>query len=255
VPADWLLDELRDEARGRVVVEGRGIVGVLPPDGGHAGRFEGLYGGLHDRVIRSDALRRLAPIAYGDAGPVTNLDGVVVRVATQTRARSGRDQPVLLDVPAGGGTLLARLHRRGYTGRVIAADLGTKMLERAAAVAAEVPLDIALLRCDAQDLPLRDGAVDGAVSRSGLHVMPDPRAFVAELGRVVRPRGRLWLITMVSGGNRRTDSVARVGERLGILPGPPPTRRTLLRWLADAGFASTAPLGGSGLIGIAASRR
>jgi hypothetical protein len=60
---------------------------------------------------------------------------------------------------------------------------------------------------------------------------------------------------MVSGGNRRTDTVVRLGERAGILPGPPPTRATVLRWLAESGFAAPAPLGGSGLIGVAATRR
>jgi SAM-dependent methyltransferase len=255
VPAGWLLDLLRSEDRSALREEGRGVASVLPPDEGHAGRFEGIYGGLYDRAIQTDAIRRFAPLVYGDPGPVGDLDGFVVRVATMTQpARSGA-VPVLLDVPVGGGTLLPRLYRRGFRGRVIAADLGAAMLDRAAAVAERVPLDVALLRCDAQDLPLVDGAVDAAVSLNGLHVMPDPRRFVAELGRVVRPRGRLFLTTLVSGGNLRGDGVIRVGRLAGILPGPPPTRTALLRWLAEAGFASQAPLGGAGLIGIAATRR
>jgi 2-polyprenyl-3-methyl-5-hydroxy-6-metoxy-1,4-benzoquinol methylase len=225
------------------------VATVLEPEGeAHAGRFEGVYGGIYDRVIQTDAVRRLATVAYGDAGPVSDLDGFVKRVATGTHAVKGRE-PVLLDVPSGGGTMLPRLWRCGYRGRVLEADLGTAMLERAAQVAGEVPLDVALLRADAQDLPLVDGAVDAAVSLNGLHVMPDPRA------RVIRPRGRLWLVTLVSGGTRRADLVIRVGELTGILPGPPPTRATLLRWLGDAGFAAVAPLGGAGLLGIAATRR
>jgi ubiquinone/menaquinone biosynthesis C-methylase UbiE len=228
---------------------------VLEPEGeAHAGRFEGLYGGLYDRLIQTDGLRRLATLAYGDAGPVADLDGFVKRVATGTHTVKGR-QPVLLDVPSGGGTMLPRLWRCGYRGRVVESDLGTAMIERAAQVAERVPLDIALLRADAQDLPLLDASVDAAVSLNGLHVLPDPRAFLMELGRVVRPRGRLWLVTLVSGGTRRADVVIRAGEVTGILPGPPPTRATLLRWLGDAGFAAVAPLGGAGLLGIAATRR
>lgn len=129
------------------------------------------------------------------------------------------------------------------------------MLERAAAIAERVPLDIALLRADAQDLPLKRGTVDAVVSLNGLHVMPDSQRFVDELGRVVRKRGRLFLVTLVSGGNLRSDAILRAGRAAGIIPTPPPTRETLLRWLADAGFASHVPLGGTGLIGIAATRR
>jgi SAM-dependent methyltransferase len=255
VPDGWLLDLLRSEPRSSLRDEGRGVLSVLPADDAGAGRFEGLYGGLYDRAIQSDAIRRLAPLVYGDVGPVGDLDGFVVRVATMTQPATSGEPPVLLDVPVGGGTLLPRLYRRGFRGRVIAADLGSAMLDRAAAVAERVPLDVALLRCDAQDLPLADGAVDAAVSLNGLHVMPDPQRFVTELGRVVRPRGRLFLTTLVSGGNLRADGVITLGRLGGILPGAPPTRTTLLRWLAEAGFASQAPLGGAGLIGISATRR
>jgi SAM-dependent methyltransferase len=129
------------------------------------------------------------------------------------------------------------------------------MLERAAAVAERVPLDVGLLRCDAQDLPLKANTVDAAASLNGLHVMPDPERFVAELGRVIRPRGRLFLVTLVSGGGVRTDAVNAFGRLAGILPGAPPERETLLRWLTDAGFVSQVPLGGSGILGIAATRR
>jgi SAM-dependent methyltransferase len=246
---------LRPEPRKSLRDEGRGVLSVLPEDDAGAGRFEGLYGGLYDRAIQSDALRRFAPLVYGDVGPVGDLDGFVVRVATMTQPARTGEPPVLLDVPVGGGTLLPRLYRRGFRGRVIAADLGSAMLDRAAAVAERVPLDVGLLRCDAQDLPLRDASVDAAVSLNGLHVMPDAQLFLAELGRVIRPRGRLFLTTLVSGGNLRTDGVIVAGRLAGILPGPPPSRATLLRWLAEAGFASQAPLGGAGLIGVAATRR
>jgi SAM-dependent methyltransferase len=253
VPAAWLNDLVRDGVR--LETEAGGIQSALPRGGeASAGRFEGPYGRIYDRVIQSDALRRLAPLAYGDAGPVTDLDDFVARVAAGTQSPGGGGPPVLLDVPSGGGTLLPRLWRHGFRGRVVASDLGAAMLARAARLADHVPLDVALLRADAHDLPLAGGALDAAVSLNGLHVMPDPRSFLAELGRVVRPRGRLWLITLVSGGTRRADAVIRAGELAGILPAPPPSRTTLLRWLGQAGFGSVAPLGGAGLVGVAATR-
>lgn len=252
---------LRPEARGALHEIGDEILSVLPegeaesPGAAGASRFEGLYGPVYDRVIQSDAIRRLAPLAYGDAGPLPDLDGFAARVARGTTS-GGDSPPILLDVPCGGGTLLPRVRDQGYTGVVIASDLGAAMLRRAARLRDRLADgSTILLRADAQDLPLADATVDGAVSLNGLHCMPDPRAFVRELGRVVRPGGGLFLITLVSGGTRRADLSILAGRVTGIVPTAPPPRATLLRWLRDAGWQDIEPLGGKGLVGYAATRR
>jgi SAM-dependent methyltransferase len=84
--------------------------------------------------------------------------------------------------------------------------------------------------------------------------MPDPAAFLAELGRVVRPGGRLWLITLVAGAGLRGDLVITAGRLGGILPGAPPRRPALLALLRDAGFSRVTPLGGDAITGLAAVR-
>ena len=235
-PPDWLRPLLRD---------GDGTEDAEL----HAGRFEGLYGGLYDRVIQSDALRRLAPLFYGDAGPVVDLDAFAARVAA-----SVPDGGVLLDVPSGGGTLLPLLRRAGYAGRVVECDLGAAMLARAAGRRDELTGDVALLRADAQDLPLEAGSIDAVVSLNGLHCLPDPAGFVHELARVLRPGARAWLITLVSGGSLRGDVVIAAGRVAGIIPTAPPTRSGLDAALREAGFSLVTPLGGAGLVGVVATR-
>ena len=221
-----------------------------PAEDFHAGRFEGLYGGLYDRVIQTPAIRRLAPLAYGDPGPLVDLGGFATDAASSVRPGG-----IVLDVPSGGGTMLPLLARGGLRGRVIEADLGAAMLERAERMAERVPeLDVALLQADAQDLPLVDGSVAAAVSLNGLHCIPDPRAFCRELGRVIEPGGRLWMITLVSGGSRRADAVVAGGRAFGIIPGPLPDRDALEAMVRDAGFAEVEHLGGDGLLGLAATR-
>lgn len=257
MPGSWLEDLLRPGAP--PLPAEAPSAGPQPPAAGDApsaGRFEGLYGPLYDRAIQSDALRRLAPLAYGDAGPIPDLDAFVRLVADGTVSGEprGGDAPVLLDVPCGGGTLLPRLERQGYAGRVVEADLSEQMLDRSARVRTRVGLDVALLRADAQDLPLHDASVDAAVSLNGLHCMPDPAAFVGELARVVRPGGRLWLVTLVSGGTRRGDVVIAAGRLTGILPGAPPRRPELLEQLHATGFGTVTPLGGEALTGLACVR-
>ena len=251
---------LRPAARRALHDAGDGILSVLTdgedsPGAAGASRFEGVYGPVYDRVIQSDTLRRLAPIAYGPAGPIPDLDGFCRRVAEATVA-DGDTPPLLLDVPCGGGTLLPRLREQGFTGVVIESDLGAAMLRRAGALRDRLADGATiLLRADAQDLPFEDGSVDGVVSLNGLHCMPDPRAFVSELGRVVRPGGRLFLVTLVKGGTRRADLSILAGRMTGIIPTPPPPRQTLLRWLRDAGWQDIEPLGGKGLVGYDATRR
>lgn len=223
-----------------------------PPQDFHAGVFEGVYGFVYDRAIQSDPLRRLAGVVHGNLGPLVDLDGFCRRVVSGTVAAGG-GPPVLLDVPTGGGTLLPRLEKAGYRGRVIASDLGGAMLDRARRRGGG--LDVAYLQADAQDLPLADASVDAAVSLNGLHCIPDAWAFVAELGRVIRPGGRLFLITLVSGSELRADVVIRTGRLLSIIPGPLPTRDELVTDLGDAGFTDVEPLGGGGVAGLAATRR
>ena len=252
-----LLEPLLKAAGKRVRHDaGDGVLSVLPEDGeASAGRFEGVYGPLYDRVIQSDAIRRLAPLAYGDAGPLPDLDAFAERVARGTVPGAG-GPAILLDVPCGGGTLLPRLRDGGYTGVVLESDLGAAMLRRAAQLRDRLADGATvLLRADAQDLPLRASTVDAAVSLNGLHCMPDPRRFVEELARVVRPGGRLFLITLVSGGTRRADLAILAGRTTGIIPTPPPPRATLLRWMREAGWQDIEPLGGKGLVGYDATRK
>ena len=247
---------LRPEALAGLREERDGVLSVLPEEGSaSAGRFEGVYGPLYDRIIQSDGLRRLASVAYGDAGPLPELDGFA-RLAAEGTVSEGDSPALLLDVPCGGGTLLPRLREQGFTGVVIESDLGAAMLRRAARLREELADGATvLLRADAQDLPLADASVDGVVSLNGLHCMPDPRAFVREMGRVVRPGGRLFLVTLVSGGTRRADLAILGGRATGIIPTAPPPRATLLRWLRDAGWQDIEPLGGKGIAGFAATRR
>ena len=248
---------LRSAGKRALHDEGAGILSVLPEEGAaSAGRFDGVYGPLYDRVIQSDAIRRLAPLAYGPAGPLPDLDGFARRVADATLSGTPGSPALLLDVPCGGGTLLPRLRDQGFLGVVIESDLGAAMLRRAAGLRDRLADGATvLLRADAQDLPLRAGAVDAAVSLNGLHCMPDPRRFVEELARVVRPGGRLFLITLVSGGTRRADLSILAGRVSGIIPTPPPKRPTLLRWMREAGWHDIQPLGGKGLVGYDATRK
>ena len=98
---------------------------------------------------------------------------------------------VILEVTAGPGeTGFLVAEAVGPTGRVISSDLSPTMV--AAARRGAKARGLANVECrvmNAQELDLGDDAVDAAISRLGLMLVPDPASAFRELRRVVRPGG------------------------------------------------------------------
>ena len=154
----------------------------------------------------------------------------------------------VLDVPCGGGVALRGL-RPGQGVRYVALDISEAMLARTRASARRrgVGDQVETVLGDVADLPLADGEVDLAVSFTGLHCFPDPRAAVAELARVLRPGGVLTGSAFLEDSGLRYEPVRRAG-RLAHLLGPGCTSYEMRAWLADEGLADVT-LERSGAIG------
>jgi SAM-dependent methyltransferase len=88
----------------------------------------------------------------------------------------------VLDVGCGAGHLLARLS----VGRPVGVDLSPVLLARAAA---HLDGRATLIQADATELPFRTAAFERVYCSEVLEHLPDPRAAVLELRRVLRPRG------------------------------------------------------------------
>ncbi|MDQ3574671.1 MAG: ubiquinone/menaquinone biosynthesis methyltransferase [Actinomycetota bacterium] len=91
----------------------------------------------------------------------------------------------VLDVAAGTGDLCRGIQAAGYS--AVGVDLSWGMLAHARTTAP-------LCQADALRLPLADGTVDGVTCGFALRNVADLDAFFAELGRVVRPGGRIALL-------------------------------------------------------------
>jgi arsenite methyltransferase len=105
---------------------------------------------------------------------------------------------IALDVGSGPGSVTASLARAaGPDGLALGVDISEPMLARA--VRAEAGPQVGFLRADAQRLPLRDQTIDAAVSIAVLQLIPDPAATLSEIGRVLRPSGRLALMVPTAG--------------------------------------------------------
>jgi arsenite methyltransferase len=105
---------------------------------------------------------------------------------------------VALDVGSGPGNVTASLaDAAGPGGLALGVDISEPMLARA--VSAHAGPQVGFLRADAQKLPLRDETVDAAVSIAVLQLIPNPRATLAEMVRVLRPGGRMVVMVPTAG--------------------------------------------------------
>ncbi|MFN7968401.1 MAG: ubiquinone/menaquinone biosynthesis methyltransferase [Acidimicrobiales bacterium] len=98
----------------------------------------------------------------------------------------------VLDLATGTGDLAAEMASRGLV--PIGADLSFGML-------AAAPTPFPRVQADGVALPFPDGALDGATCGFALRNFTDLAATVAELGRVVRPGGRLALLEVAEPPN------------------------------------------------------
>src|SRR5262249_40434281 len=101
----------------------------------------------------------------------------------------------ILDVGTGTAQIPIELCRQAPTARVTGIDLAEHMLRvgRENVKRAGLTDRICLERCDAKHAPFADGAFAAVISNSIVHHIPEPAAVLADMVRLVRPGGRLFV--------------------------------------------------------------
>jgi ubiquinone/menaquinone biosynthesis C-methylase UbiE len=146
------------------------------------------------------------------------------------------DGGTIVDCPCGAGPALRALPPDAGV-RYVGVDLSPSMLRRARERAEKRGLDrVELVESKAEDLPLEADSADLFLSYWGLHCFPDPEAAIIEIGRVLRPGGRLVGASFVRGPSLRQRIMLRPGA--GDF-GPMCTEAELLEWLERAGLRVT----------------
>ena len=149
------------------------------------------------------------------------------------------DVPVdasVLDIPCGGGLAFRGL-RTGQAVRYVAADISPYMLQRARREAGRrrVQDAIEFAEADVTALQFADASFDLCVTYNGLHCLPDPRAALVELVRVLRPGGTLRGTSCVSGRGPRQDAIIAMSRRAGVF-GNAPHAGQIEKWLKELGL-------------------
>ncbi|MET9322266.1 class I SAM-dependent methyltransferase [Streptomyces sp. NPDC003038] len=132
-------------------------------------------------------------------------------------AIAGRSR--VLDIGCGAGrTTRLAARQAGAGGQAVGLDLSAPMLERARASAEREGLDnVSFVEGDAQVHPLEPGTFDTAVSRFGVMFFADPVAAFANIGRALRPGGRLaFICTAEAEGNEWLQAIAALRDILPV---------------------------------------
>ncbi|MFF2778528.1 class I SAM-dependent methyltransferase [Streptomyces sp. NPDC058052] len=101
----------------------------------------------------------------------------------------------VLDIGCGAGQTTRHAARQATSGQVVGIDISAPMLERARALSTEEGVINAVFeQGDAQVHPFPPGGSDVVISRGGVMFFADHAAAFANIGRALRPGGRLAFI-------------------------------------------------------------
>lgn len=130
----------------------------------------------------------------------------------------------VLDVAAGTGNAAIRAAQAGAS--VTALDLTPELFDAGRRRAAETGVEVPWVAGDAEELPFGDGSFDVVLSTFGAIFAPRHEVAAAEIGRVLRPGGRIGIATWPPDG-AVADVFATVGRHL---PPPPEIAAPPLLW-------------------------
>ena len=227
-------DSLRDEVRERYAEaaraaeqgDGCGCGSGSCCDGGDAAFGERLYS-IEQRGELPDAAV-LASLDCGNPTAVADL----------------HEGETVLDLGSGGGIdVILSARRVGPTGLAYGLDMTDEMLSLARRNAAEANATNAtnaiFLKGMIEEIPLPSGSVDVVISNCVINLSTNKPAVLEEIGRVLRPGGRIGISDVVAEDRLAPAERAERGSYVGCIAGAL-SQAEYERGLAAAGFEQIA---------------
>ncbi|HUR74163.1 MAG TPA: methyltransferase domain-containing protein [Sporichthya sp.] len=130
----------------------------------------------------------------------------------------------VLDIGCGNGVTTLEAARQSTPGRAMGLDLSSSMLDVARRRASQERIvNVEFVQGDAQVYPFEPGGFDVVLSRFGVMFFADPEVAFANIGRGVRPGGRLaMLVWQGTAVNEWMSAVAAALAAGRTLPAPAP---------------------------------
>lgn len=121
----------------------------------------------------------------------------------------------VLDIACGPGNTTRQLSKEvGAQGLLIGVDSAATMLAQAVAESDDT---IGYVRADAADLPFADATMDAVACYGALYLMDHPFAALAEMVRVLKPGGRLAVLTTCARGPEPVRRIAVAASKHAVL--------------------------------------
>jgi arsenite methyltransferase len=132
-----------------------------------------------------------------------------------------REGETVLDLGSGGGIdVILSARRVGPTGVAFGLDMTDEMLALAQRNAAEAGVrNVIFLKGVIEDVPLPAESVDVVISNCVVNLSTDKAAVLAEVGRVLRPGGRVGISDVVAEDRLKPDERAERGSYVGCIAG------------------------------------
>jgi arsenite methyltransferase len=143
----------------------------------------------------------------------------------------------VLDLGSGGGIdVILSAKRVGETGRAYGLDMTDEMLALARRNAADAKVSNAVfLKGVIEEIPLPSESVDVVISNCVINLSTDKPAVLREIGRVLRPGGRIGISDVVAEDRLQRAERATRGSYVGCIAGAL-SKTEYERGLAAAGF-------------------
>jgi SAM-dependent methyltransferase len=215
-------DELRDEVRRRYAESARAVAGGC--GNGSCCSDEGRFGeALYDAEQRGELPDAAVLASLGCGNPVAVAEL--------------HEGEVVLDLGSGGGIdVILSAKRVGPSGTAYGLDMTDEMLALAQANVAESGVaNVHLLKGVIEQIPLPAGSVDVVISNCVINLSTDKAAVLAEIGRVLRPGGRVGVSDVVAEDRLTPEDRAERGSYVGCIAGAL-SRSEYLAGLEAAGF-------------------
>jgi arsenite methyltransferase len=223
-------DELREQVRARYAASARAVAGERDDCGCGSGGCcadaaerpgfgEGLYVAEQRGELPEAAV--LASLGCGNPTAVADL----------------RQGETVLDLGSGGGIdVILSARRVGPTGAAYGLDMTDEMLALARQNARDAGVrNVHFLKGLIEEIPLPAGSVDVVISNCVINLSTDKAAVLAEIGRVLRPGGRVGISDIVAEDGLTPAQRAERGSHVGCIAGAL-SRAEYVAGLDAAGF-------------------
>ncbi len=209
-------DELREKVRRRYAESATAVVEGTGEGGCGSGSCcaavdeseKELFGGaLYDAGQRDEIPETAALASLGCGNP--------------TAVAELREGETVLDLGSGGGIdVILSARRVGPTGTAFGLDMTDEMLALAQSNVVESGLtNVHLLKGVIEQIPLPAGSVDVVISNCVINLSVDKPSVLAEIGRVLRPGGRIGISDIVAEDHLSPEQRSERGSFVGCIAG------------------------------------